>query len=142
MCNVSKNLKLCTCSIVDIEKLDNFWILYNYKKSQIIMIGEPMLLQEFEIEEGVDKSNFETLAKMLNADNCFDVELEIKNKAILEINFGCKIKNREKKKVNLVYEFIFKNGKWIANGYDPFNANKLQIQQDKILNPFQKKLNA
>ena len=49
MCKISDKLKLCTCKTENIEQLKNYWILYKYHKSDIIMMGLPMLPQEYQI---------------------------------------------------------------------------------------------
>ena len=71
MCKISDKIKFCTCvdEDVEIEKLDNYWILYREDKSHnldfIIQIGEFVLTENI-------SSNFEfnknTILKRLNED--------------------------------------------------------------------------
>lgn len=138
MCTVSDKLKLCTCKTENIKKLKHYWILYKYQKSEIIMMGEPMLPQEWEIGKENDKYNKMKLETLLNERNCFDLELSINNKDILELNFSYTSKTNPKDTTHLVYEFIYKRDKWTVNEYNPFNTDKLQKQQGKIKNPFTK----
>ena len=138
MCTISDKLKLCTCKTENVTHLKHYWILYKYQKSEIIMMGEPMLPQEWKIGEENNEYNKTKLATLLNESNCFDVDLSINHKDILELNFTCTSKTNPQSTTHLVYEFIYKNGKWIANEYNPFNTDKLQKQQGKIKSPFTK----
>ncbi|MCO6462547.1 MAG: hypothetical protein J5I52_00220 [Saprospiraceae bacterium] len=118
--------------------MKHYWILYKYQQSEIISMGIPMLPQEWEIGKENDKYNKMKLEALLNEGNCFDVDLSINNKDILELHFCYTSKTNPKTTTYLVYEFIYKKNKWIVNEYDPFNTDKLQKQQGKIKNPFTK----
>ncbi len=137
MCTVSDKLKLCTCKTENVEQLRHYWILYKYQKSEILLVGTPMLPQEYEIGEENDQYNKTKLEQLLNERNCFDVDLAIRNRDILELNFSFTPKTNSER-THLVYEFIYKKGKWTINEYDPFNTDKLQKQQGKIKSPFAK----
>lgn len=138
MCKVSDKLKLCTCKTEDIERLKNYWILYKYHKSDIIMMGEPMLPQYYEIGKETNEYNYNKLEELLNAGNCFDIDLEINNKDILELNFTYSSASDKTKRIHLVYEFVYKKNKWTANEYDPFDTNKLEKNKGKVVNVFNK----
>ncbi|SDE25101.1 hypothetical protein [Niabella drilacis] len=138
MCTVSDKLKLCTCKTENVEQLKHSWILYKYHKSEVILMGEPMLPQEYEIGKENEEYNKKKLETLLNERNCFDVDLTINNKDILELNFSCTSKANPDRTIHLVYEFIYKKDKWTVSEYDPFNTDKLQKQQGKIKTSFTK----
>lgn len=136
MCKVSDKLKLCTCKTQHVEQLKHYWILYRYQKSEIILMGEPMLPQEYEIGKEDDVYNYKKLEEMLNEENCFDVGLPVSNKDILELNFSCIINSNTKEERRLVYEFIYKEDRWTANEFDPFDTNRIEKHKGEITNPF------
>lgn len=136
MCTVSDKLKLCTCKIENVEQLKHYWILYKYQKSEIVLMGEPMLPQEYEISTDNDEYNKAKLEILLNERNCFDIDLTLSNKDILELNFTYASKSQPENTIHLVYEFVYKKNKWIVQNFNPFNADKLQKDQGKIKNPF------
>lgn len=75
-----------------------------------------------------EEYNKKTLLNLLNEGNCFDMELDHREKDALELHFNCKAGN-------LVYAFVFKKGKWKVTEYDSF-ANHDQVKHGKILRPF------
>lgn len=138
MCKISDRLKLCTCKTEDVELLKNYWILYKYKKSNVFLMGEPMLPQYYEIGKETNEYNYNKLEELLNTRNCFDIDIEINNKDILELNFTYSFSSEKIQQIHLVYEFVYKNNKWRANEYDPFDTNKLEKSNGKIVNVFNK----
>jgi len=138
MCKVSGKLKLCTCKTQNVESLKHYWVLHKFHKSEFEIMGLPVLPQGFEIGHETDRNNGDSLQAMLNEGNCFDVELQIDNKDILELHLSCTLKSDNKNEVHLVYEFEYKKGKWRKTSFDPFNTDKLQKDQGKIVNPFVK----
>ena len=136
MCKVSDKLKLCTCKIKNVYQLKHYWILYKYQKSNEHLVGESVLPQQFKIGIENDEYNANQLATLLNDGNCFDIDLTINHKDILELNFTCDLHTATKESLHLVYEFVYKKRKWIINDPDPFNTDKLHKNQGKIFNPF------
>lgn len=134
MCTISDKLKLCTCKTDDIEKLEHYWVLYKYEKSDIIKMGLPVMPQEFEIGESVNENNYNKIEEMLNAGYCFDMELPLSNKDILELIFTCR--NKNDRTICLVYEFVYRKNKWVKREHDPFDTDKAEKQAGKIINPF------
>lgn len=137
MCKISDKLKLCTCKTENVRRRKHYWILYRYQKSEVVSMGIPMLPQEFQIGKENDKYIHNKLEEMLNKGNCFDIDLFINNKDILELNFTHN-PNSDKTGIHLVYEFVYKKNKWIANVHNPFNTDKLEKHRGKISNPFAK----
>ncbi|MBS1756728.1 MAG: hypothetical protein JSU03_05575 [Bacteroidetes bacterium] len=136
MCIVSDKLKLCTCKTENVEQFKHYWILYKYQKSGIDLVGIPMLPQEWEIGKETDEYNYRRLEKMLNAESCFDIDIELRNKDILEMHFSCNKNSDSKYPIHLVYEFAYKNKKWRTNAHDPFDTDRLEKHKGKIVNPF------
>ncbi|MBS1744529.1 MAG: hypothetical protein JST21_00010 [Bacteroidetes bacterium] len=141
MCKVSDKLKLCTCKTKNIEQLKHYWILYKYQKSNIILVGEPILPQEYEIGKETNEYNYNKLEDLLNGENCFDIDIEINNKDILILKFTCSQTPDKTKQIDLVYEFVYKNYKWTANEYDPFDTNRLEKYKGKVVTSLNKNNN-
>ncbi len=141
MCKVSDKLKLCSCKTQDIRKLKHYWILKRNDGGNLSLVGETML--PINISEKAEKLNIDTLCKLLNEGNCFDIEMQHRQNDILELHFTCfaernNFNNEPWNGDFLVYAFRFKNNKWRKTDYDPFGSNLDDIQSGKIVRPFTK----
>src|SRR5436190_20218096 len=85
MCKVSDKLKLCTCKTKDVERLKHYWILKRHNGQENCIVGETLLPAN--IGEEADKINEQSILKMLNEGNCFDIKLQHKENDILELHF-------------------------------------------------------
>lgn len=138
MCKVSTKLKLCSCNIEDITSLPHYWILHKRTGTEQQIVGEAML--PIPLEKEIEAYNIKTLRQMLNAGNCFDVDLHHEEGDELEIHFSYKPVPGKYLLLPchgnyLVYVFVFKNGKWRKTSYDPFHENLLVKQAGKIADP-------
>lgn len=122
MCQISSHLKLCTCSKNKIFSSNSYWILYRWKKSDEVIVGEPIFPDNNFIDPADELSNQEKLITILNQDNCFDFELQLEDKDSLEINIQCLRENG--RSINLIYAFVFINGHWQPSTYDPFDSER------------------
>ena len=122
MCQISSHLKLCTCSKNKIFSSNSYWILYRWKKSDEVIVGEPIFPDNNFIDPADELSNQEKLITILNQDNCFDFELQLEDKDSLEINILCLRENG--RSINLIYAFVFLDGIWKSMAYDPFDMER------------------
>ena len=135
MCKVSDKLKLCTCKTENVQRLKHYWVLNRYNKQNYGTEGD--IIPPPDIGEGTEKYNIQTLLRLLNERYCFDTEMHLHQKDVLELHFTL---DPEKYFGNyLTYAFVFKNNKWKAGDYDPFGNNMEEIQNGKILRPFVKR---
>lgn len=131
MCELSNQLKFCTClekediELINIhKKLDKFrkkklpkskerfsWILYEYKGSEdtglMGLLNLPSEKIGFSLTEHF-------VLKELNNKNCFDFNYNPKDGDNLQINY-----QRDKSWTEFL-SFIFRENMWKAQSYDPF----------------------
>lgn len=144
MCDFSNGFILCTCKNVVIPQHENIhhkkskknkkkqfdvptvyeWTLYKYiGLSKEIEFGRYMLPQS-EIGHGLTS---EFVAVQLNSKKCFDFDYSPGEGDNLLINNKADWSR---------LEFLFKDGKWIANHYDPFTHEKKIIEEGRVKEPF------
>jgi hypothetical protein len=98
------------------------WKLFRYVgKEENCMIGEYMFPTE-DIGNGL---NGKWIASNLNAKNCFDFKYIPSERDNLIITQNIELAP--------YISFIFKNGKWITEHYDPFTEITKQINEGKII---------
>ncbi len=108
MCEVSKNLKLCTCHS-SIDELENVWMYTRFiEGKEEYIIGMPML--PYGINPATDKANRYRICRMLNQRNCFDIEIQHMDKDQLHLSFD---------KYSLFYSFEYRNNKWKSIQSEP-----------------------
>ena len=141
MCKISDKLKLCTCNTNNIEDLKNYWILKRLNGQNNCLVREAFLPANN--GKQLDLINEKTILKMLNGSNCFDIEVLLQEKDILELHFTFDAA-QEKELMPpcdgnyLAYAFKFQKGIWKKTCFDPFGENLEDIQKGKILRPFAK----
>ncbi|MEX6690020.1 hypothetical protein QTN47_21100 [Danxiaibacter flavus] len=102
-----------------------------------------MILQP-SLADATEKFNETTILTQLNESNIFDIEMLHQDGDTLQLHFTLNA-NWDKYIVfpgdgnSLVYEFKFKKRVWKRSQYDPFKVNFDELQQRKIVRPFQKK---
>lgn len=139
MCEISDELKLCTCS--NAEELENYWVLYRYNKDKNeLIVGEILLPRIITLEEIRNKDN---LLVLLNKNNCFDFEYQPQNKDRLLISLLDTTNNDfdEGYSENITYGYEYKNGKWKIKDYETFEWYEKydEILEGKIKNLYKKK---
>ena len=127
MCEISDKIKFCTCSS-DVEKLKHYWILHRkMKKNEMIQVcvGTYMMLNEK--AQAFFELNTSTLLKRLDDSDAFDVDLDLKNKDILEVVINNISRNYEDQ---ITYAFEYNKGKWKSIEYDFFELkNEFEEKQ-------------
>ena len=124
MCKISSHLKLCTCNERKISSSDSYWVLYRWKKSDVLIVGDPVIPDNDFISPDDELSNQKKILSVLNSEKCFDFDIQLKNKDSLEININCL--DKDARSVNLIYAFVFLDGIWKSMAYDPFDMERQQ----------------
>ena len=122
MCKISSHLKLCTCNKRKISSSDSYWVLYRWKKSDVLIVGDPVIPDNDFISPDDELSNQKKILSVLNSEKCFDFDIQLKNKDSLEININCL--DKDARSVNLIYAFVFLDGIWKSMAYDPFDMER------------------
>lgn len=130
MCQISDHLKLCTCNKSKISGTSSYWILYRWKKSDEVIVGEPIFPDNDFIDPADELSNQEKLLAILNQGNCFDFELQLEDKDSLEIHIKCLQENG--RSINLIYAFVFIDEAWKSIEYDPFDMERQEKKHGVI----------
>ena len=93
MCTTSNHLKLCTCATyVDLNSIDH-WVLKQGETNQDgikyanATLGKCVIPNDTVISASEDKLNVEKLTTLLNANYCFDIEMNIANGDTLTLYF-------------------------------------------------------
>ena len=108
MCEVSKNLKLCTCHS-DMDEIENVWMYARFVDGKRhFILGEPMVPNY--INPATNKVNKMRITRMLNQRNCFDIEINHMDKDQLHLSFD---------KYSLFYSFEYRNNKWKSIQSEP-----------------------
>jgi hypothetical protein len=140
MCIVSDKLRLCSCKTEKLEKLKHYWVLQRFQDRGSDILGT--LVPPADIDEGSNIYNKMALLEALNSGECFDIEMDAKEKDLLELHFTIKEAMGSDSAYSirdgyLVYAFKYKSGKWVEGDYDPFGNNLEEVQGGKIKRPFQ-----
>ncbi|MFL9833093.1 hypothetical protein [Chryseobacterium terrae] len=150
MCDFTKGIRLCTCDGEKIKyrKPDNYkkvrgqlvkiqnrkndnipliyiWHLWRFKgiNTECEMLGH-YLFPNDDIGNGL---NAEWIALNLNVENCFDFNYSPTEGDCLYIT--------QNVEMSPYISFIFKNGEWIADHYDPFSDITELVSSGKITIP-------
>jgi hypothetical protein len=146
MCDFTKGIRLCKCNSETIRYRDQdryriirgesvkyeskrnakipliyVWRLYRYAgKTFSSEIGR-YLVPSDNIGNGLDE---EWIQLNLNYENCFDFDYVPQEGDNLEI--------AQNVKDSRYLSFIFKNGEWVADNYDPFQHDRTRITRGKV----------
>lgn len=118
MCEIGKNIKLCTCLSDSYEKLQHYWILHRFNKNKHEQIvGMPIMPHELELELFSREKMQNQLLERLNSGDAFDFPIEFKSRDQLEIVFNNNSKFGEDP---ILFCFKFKKNIWQVEVYDSF----------------------
>jgi hypothetical protein len=116
MCTPTNELKLCTCKFGK-SLPDNYWILHRFTTKDEQIMGSLICDYNHNITETAAIAAF-IFASINNAD-CFDKDLSIKNKDVLEIHIF-------HNKANYLYYYKYVKGRWT----EAENFNAFDIEND------------
>lgn len=139
MCKSPQYIKLCACidDSIDLESLDNYWILYRYNiVKEIFVLGEiklPIFPDNNEIINNEEARIYELLLDRLNEGNIFDKDVEHQDSDRLHIII--KLSDLADK---VKYEYEFIDDEWciadkdhsdpfyIENNYDEYSKGRVE----------------
>lgn len=131
MCEISNDLKLCTCKNTD--NLKNSWELHRYHEDQdVFVVGQPLFPVMITPQ---DLQNRDILLSLLNEKNCFDFAYTPKSKDRLLFI----LKNINGEHVDYQSEYIFHgfsyNGKkWKHEDFDSFEwMRKHEVEKQGMI---------
>lgn len=119
MCTVSDKLKLCTCAdeLIDIEALDNYWVLYRYNPTkELHVLGLAMPPYTFNDDNYL--KNMFNIAELLDSGIAFDQKFEFKEEDRLEIHLNSQ---DEEKHIQFQYEYDGEEWTPLPEGFKPFS---------------------
>lgn len=134
MCEISNEIKFCTCLSGNYNDLENSWIIIR-RKANMYKVGQTVFNESgLKIKETEIKS----IENKLNSQNMFDFEFIPKDEDLLKIKLVYQNKCSE-------YYFKYLNDKWVIYNESPLdwmedikNSKSLYFEEfgGKIDNPF------
>ncbi len=117
MCEITDQIKFCTCVKGHYSKLSHYWLYYRVgEKKEVLCMGMPSTPFEYFVPDF--KANEIKLANRLNESDAFDIPIKPKAGDRMEIV----INNLKSYQERVVYSFRYKKRKWIIDEYDPFES--------------------
>ncbi len=124
MCEISDDIKFCTCVKGHYSKLPHYWLYYRVgDEKDILCIGMPRTPFDYFVLDF--KANEVKLVNRLNEPDAFDISIKPKAGDRMEIVIN-NLKSYEKR---VVYSFRFKKRQWVIDEYDPFEAMNHRIEK-------------
>jgi len=117
MCLISNKIKFCTCNDedLDVEELNNYWILFRYNPDKFEKIVGLFILPKE--DTSFFELNKETILNRLKEQDAFDTPIEFKSRDRLLISINNDRANVEE---DMIYFFKFTRGKFRSTEYNPF----------------------
>ncbi len=113
MCIASKQIKLCTCSVKSYERLQHYWLLSRFNENKDLMIIGEAIFPAFNPDFAIDS---QSLLLRLNETDIFDQKIDFIEDDRLDIVLN----NLSSSQETIIFCFKFQNGKWVEDGYCPF----------------------
>lgn len=136
MCELSEDLKLCTCNTVSFSE-GNYWAISRRKKGWIV-IGQTIFNEN---QLNIKNNELDQLLEKINKKNIFDFDYIPHENDKLKVNFNVAGKNSD-------FEFIFSKGQWKyyhQSAFEKFEEMDLspyiKEYSGKIKQPFKNKTN-
>jgi hypothetical protein len=124
MCEITDQIKFCTCTQGHYSKLPHYWLYYRVgEMKEELCVGEARTPFEYFVPDF--KANEIKLANRLNESDAFDIPIKPKAGDRMEIV----INNLKSYKERVVYSFRYKKRQWIIDEYDPFESLNLHIKK-------------
>lgn len=117
MCEITDQIKFCTCVKGHYSKLPHYWLYYRVgEMKEELCMGDARTPFEYFVSDY--KANEIKLANRLNESDAFDIPIKPKAGDRMEIV----IKNLKSFDERVVYSFRFKKRKWTIDEFDPFES--------------------
>ena len=124
MCEITDQIKFCTCVKGHYSKLPHYWLYYRVgEMKEELCMGDARTSFEYFVPDF--KANEIKLANRLNESDAFDIPIKPKAGDRMEIV----INNLKSYKERVVYSFRYKKRQWIIDEYDPFESLNHHIKK-------------
>jgi hypothetical protein len=124
MCEITDQIKFCTCTQGHYSKLPHYWLYYRVgEMKEELCMGDARTSFEYFVPDF--KANEIKLANRLNESDAFDIPIKPKAGDRMEIV----INNLKSYKERVVYSFRYKKRQWIIDEYDPFESLNHHIKK-------------
>ncbi len=88
MCKLSNQLKLCTCDVGSVDRLEHYWVLHRFDpRKDDSVIGR--LFMPHTLDGRVEAYNRSLLLQRLQEGDAFDVDLKPREGDRLQLTFRC-----------------------------------------------------
>jgi hypothetical protein len=124
MCEITDQIKFCTCVKGHYSKLPHYWLYYRVgEMKEELCMGDARTPFEYFVSDF--RANQIKLANRLNESDAFDIPIKPKAGDRMEIV----INNLKSYEERVVYSFRYKNRQWIIDEYDPFESLNQHIKK-------------
>jgi len=114
MCELSENLKLCTCDVASVAELRHYWVLYRFVEGKNHMVvGRTAILDT--LDPRLEGQNRALLLARLNESDVFDVPQALRDGDRLMLSFRC---NEAGKPKTITYGYERAGGRWVEKTFD------------------------
>lgn len=124
MCKISDNLKLCSCKPAERKHLKHYWVLSRPNLRGEEILGDIILPADIDLS--TEFHNRETLSRLINTGECFDVEMNHRENDVLILHFSCRDSY-------LAYSFVFSENEWKYKEYDPFENGLDRVKKGTVI---------
>jgi hypothetical protein len=122
MCEITDQIKFCTCVKGHYSKLPHYWLYYRFgKKKENILMGTAIIPSYLSLPVYIE-NQFKLLGRLNNPD-AFDVEIHPKDGDRREIVLN----NLEKSRAE--FHFVFQDSSWDCENHDPFESLNHHIEK-------------
>ena len=147
MCEVTKKLKLCSCTTNDVTdtihnkksrryknhlKQNNpsniIWTLHKYEGTEYLGIDGVLIAPADKLD---DLITAEYVKLELNKENCFDFAYSPQEGDYLELKFQ-RTNTKAKFDDYKFLPYIFRNGQWTIDSYNSFYEKTVEIRKGKV----------
>ena len=124
MCEITDQIKFCTCTQGHYSKLPHYWLYYRVgEMKEELCMGDARTPFEYFVPDF--KANEIKLANRLNESDAFDISIKPKAGDRMEIV----INNLKSYQERVVYSFRYKKRQWIIDEYVPFESLNHHIKK-------------
>ncbi len=124
MCEITDQIKFCTCTQGHYSKLPHYWLYYRVgEMKEELCMGDARTPFEYFVSDF--KANEIKLANRLNESDAFDIPIKPIDGDRLEIV----INNLKSYEERVVYSFRFKKRKWTIDEFDSFESLNHHIKK-------------
>lgn len=122
MCEITDQIKFCTCVKGHYSKLSHYWLYYRFgEKKENILMGTAIIPDYLSMPDYIE-NQFKLLGRLNNSD-AFDVEIHPKDGDRMEIVLNNLGNSRAE------FHFIFQDSSWNWENHNPFEVLNHHIKK-------------